>query len=71
MRIAIDDVGHADLLIHLPSACQFIHQAVTAGGVVLVHCYQGLSRSAAVVTAYCKIKVFLIGCDISLIEYVT
>ncbi|KAK2466099.1 hypothetical protein APHAL10511_001741 [Amanita phalloides] len=52
MRIAVEDVDYADLLIHLPSACQFIDQAIKSGGVVLVHCYQGLSRSAAVVAAY-------------------
>lgn len=53
LRIPIDDVDYADLLIHLPSACRFIHQALSEGGVVLVHCEQGLSRSAAVVAAYC------------------
>ncbi|KAF8631613.1 hypothetical protein AX15_002359 [Amanita polypyramis BW_CC] len=52
MRIAVEDVDYADLLIHLPSACQFIDQAIKSGGVVLVHCHQGLSRSPAVVAAY-------------------
>lgn len=52
MRIAIEDVDYADLLIRLPSACRFIHQAISSGGVVLVHCYQGLSRSAALVAGY-------------------
>ncbi|KAF8742481.1 hypothetical protein AX14_004343 [Amanita brunnescens Koide BX004] len=52
MRIAVEDVDYADLLIHLPSACQFIDEAINSGGVVLVHCYQGLSRSAAVIAAY-------------------
>ncbi|KAF7291072.1 MAP kinase phosphatase 2 [Mycena chlorophos] len=45
-------LDYADLLIHLPSACQFIHQALQAGGTVLVHDVQGISRSAAVVAAY-------------------
>nr|GAT49055.1 MAP kinase phosphatase 2 [Mycena chlorophos] len=52
MRIAVEDVDYADLLIHLPSACQFIHQALQTGGIVLVHDVQGISRSAAVVAAY-------------------
>ncbi|KAJ3488796.1 hypothetical protein NLI96_g2581 [Meripilus lineatus] len=52
LRIPVEDVPYADLLIHLPSACNFIHQAITTGGVVLVHCVQGLSRSATVVAAY-------------------
>ncbi|KAJ6628847.1 protein-tyrosine phosphatase-like protein [Mycena sp. CBHHK59/15] len=50
MRIPIEDVDYADLLIHLPSACQFIDHAIRSGGAVLVH--DGLSRSAAAVAAY-------------------
>ncbi|KZT13025.1 phosphatases II [Laetiporus sulphureus 93-53] len=52
LRIPVEDVNHADLLIHLPEACQFIHEALNSNGIVLVHCVQGLSRSAAVVAAY-------------------
>ncbi|TDL29544.1 phosphatases II [Rickenella mellea] len=52
LRIPIEDVDYADLLIYLPVACRFIHQAMNEGGIILVHCEQGLSRSAAVVSAY-------------------
>ncbi|KAF8181236.1 protein-tyrosine phosphatase-like protein [Mycena galopus ATCC 62051] len=52
MRIPIEDVDYADLLIHLPSACQFIDIAIRSGGAILVHDIQGSSRSAAVVAAY-------------------
>jgi len=52
MRISIEDVDYADLLSHLPAACRFIDQAMRDGGTVLVHCVQGLSRSAAVIAAY-------------------
>ncbi|CAK5262988.1 unnamed protein product [Mycena citricolor] len=52
MRIPVEDVDYADLLIYLPSACQFIDQAIRSGGVVLVHDVQGVTRSAAVVAAY-------------------
>ncbi|KAJ7581281.1 protein-tyrosine phosphatase-like protein [Mycena floridula] len=52
MRIDVPDFDYADLLIHLPSAVRFIDQALKNGGVVLVHCVQGTSRSAAVVAAY-------------------
>jgi|SRR5580658_4528725 dual specificity phosphatase 12 len=52
MRIPIEDVDYADLLIHLPRACRFIDHALRSQGVVLVHCVQGICRSAAVVAAY-------------------
>jgi len=52
LRIPVPDIDYADLLIHFPSACYFIQKALDDGGVVLVHCNQGLSRSAAVVAAY-------------------
>ncbi|KAJ7598098.1 protein-tyrosine phosphatase-like protein [Mycena floridula] len=52
LRISVEDVDYADLLIHLPSAVQFIDQAMKSGGVVLVHCLHGISRSAAVIAAY-------------------
>lgn len=53
LQIPVDDVPTEDLLIWLPRACQFIHDAMLQkDGVVLVHCVQGLSRSACVVAAY-------------------
>ncbi|THH05320.1 hypothetical protein EW145_g4885 [Phellinidium pouzarii] len=52
-KIPVRDEPTEDLLIHLPAACHFIHTAMnTPGAVVLVHCVQGLSRSACVVAAY-------------------
>ena len=54
MRIPVEDVDYADLLIYLPSAIRFIDQSLRDGGVVLVHCVQGISRSAVVVAAYGK-----------------
>ncbi|KAE9410137.1 phosphatases II [Gymnopus androsaceus JB14] len=52
LRIPVEDVDYADLLIHLPAAVNFIEEALRNGGVVLVHCVEGLSRSATVIAAY-------------------
>jgi hypothetical protein len=37
MRIPIEDGDYADLLIHLPSVCQFIDHAIWSGRAILVH----------------------------------
>jgi dual specificity phosphatase 12 len=55
-RINIEDIDYADLLIHLPSAVEFIQASLDADGVVLVHCDTGISRSAAVVAAYRRLS---------------
>ena len=43
-----------NLLVHLPRVCDFIDQALASGGIVLVHCFGGISRSASCVIAYSK-----------------
>lgn len=50
--VPILDTAEANLLRELESALSFIEEAVSAGGKVLVHCFAGQSRSAAVATAY-------------------
>jgi dual specificity phosphatase 12 len=55
-RINIEDVEYADILIHLPAICQFIHHALTSGGTLLVHSVRGISRGAAAIVAYRKIS---------------
>ncbi|XP_053325319.1 dual specificity protein phosphatase 12 isoform X1 [Spea bombifrons] len=47
------DDSCADLLSCLPACLHFVKDALgTSGSAVLVHCHAGMSRSAAVVTAY-------------------
>jgi len=49
-RIAVSDMPSTPIVDHFADAFQFIDEArATAGGVVLVHCYYGNSRSASVV----------------------
>ncbi|KAI0030697.1 protein-tyrosine phosphatase-like protein [Vararia minispora EC-137] len=52
MVLPIQDSEYDNILDHLPAACQFIENAISAGGRVLVHCVMGVSRSATVIAAY-------------------
>jgi protein-tyrosine phosphatase len=51
-QIAIYDEAMADILTYLQGATTFLHAILANGGSVLVHCEQGISRSASVVLAY-------------------
>ena len=52
MRIAVHDRPGEVLTPHFERAFAFIDAARDGGGAVLVHCFQGKSRSVAVVLAY-------------------
>ena len=52
MRVAVHDKAGEALTPHLERAFAFIDAARDGGGAVLVHCFQGKSRSVAVVLAY-------------------
>jgi len=52
-RIAISDMPSTPIVEHFADAFQFIDEGrATPGGVVLVHCYYGNSRSATIIIGY-------------------
>jgi len=51
-KIPVMDDTAVDLLPHLEEACANIDKAMRSGKTVLVHCQQGVSRSASIVIAY-------------------
>jgi len=52
----VDDLPHCNISRYFHRTTEFIHRAVTGGGLVVVNCYMGLSRSASVVIAYLMTK---------------
>uniref|UniRef100_A0A7S2WMZ6 Protein-serine/threonine phosphatase n=1 Tax=Rhizochromulina marina TaxID=1034831 RepID=A0A7S2WMZ6_9STRA len=54
LLLSIDDKPGTDLVALLPEALDFVLRGQAVGG-VLVHCFQGKSRSVAVVMAYLMI----------------
>src|SRR5258706_525476 len=52
LSIDLNDDEMENLLVHFPRVCDFIDQALDSGGIVLVHCFAGISRSASCVIAY-------------------
>ena len=52
VAIRVPDEPSADLASHLAVAADIIHEEMSRGGRVLVHCVAGVSRSPALVLAY-------------------
>lgn len=52
LNIKLDDNPSSDLKIYFSKACQFISDALSAGGRILVHCNLGVSRSSTIVISY-------------------
>ncbi|KOB52289.1 putative PASG, partial [Operophtera brumata] len=50
--VKLADVPKEDMITQLPETNVFLQQAIANQGIVLVHCYFGVSRSAAIVIAY-------------------
>ncbi|CAM6036687.1 unnamed protein product [Sphagnum compactum] len=49
---AINDVEEEDIAVFFEGACKFVDMVDEEGGKVLVHCFEGKSRSATIVLAY-------------------
>jgi len=62
-QIMLQDSATQDILSFIPTAIEFMHEARTSGGRLLVHCLAGVSRSSAMVTAYA-----MWHCQLSLTE---
>lgn len=52
LNIKLDDNPSSDLKVYFCKACQFISDALSTGGCILVHCNLGVSRSSTIVIAY-------------------
>lgn len=50
--VIIDDIPSANLKQYFVQCHRFIDSALAQGGVVLVHCWAGVSRSATIVISY-------------------
>lgn len=51
-RIVLSDSTTSDIRPHLDGACRYISAELSKGENVLVHCHQGISRSASIIIAY-------------------
>ncbi|WP_275270607.1 dual specificity protein phosphatase family protein [Limnobacter sp. P1] len=52
LHIPVSDNPDESLLAHFQTVCEFINQAHQNQGKVIVHCEQGISRSAALIAAH-------------------
>uniref|UniRef100_A0A915JEU3 Dual specificity protein phosphatase 15 n=1 Tax=Romanomermis culicivorax TaxID=13658 RepID=A0A915JEU3_ROMCU len=57
--IQASDTPRQDLKDYFPMVVEFIHEARSKGGNVLVHCFAGVSRSVTLTAAY-----LIVACDV-------
>ncbi len=56
IKFPLSDVPQADISQYFEPSYQFIDQALSSGGKVLVHCYAGISRSTSILSYYLSRK---------------
>nr|CAG4710805.1 unnamed protein product [Naegleria fowleri] len=61
MRVAIDDDKNAPISHYFQECYEFIEDAISNSGVVLVHCAAGVSRSSTIIISY-VMKKMGVGC---------
>ncbi|XP_014667516.1 PREDICTED: dual specificity protein phosphatase 3-like [Priapulus caudatus] len=54
--IFAEDTSRYNLSVHFSECAYFIDSALKSGGKVVVHCYQGISRSATITAAFLLLK---------------
>jgi len=52
LLVAIDDAPNSDLLSYFELTHEFIDNAMSKNGTILVHCFHGISRSSSIVISY-------------------
>lgn len=50
--VPVMDTDHSNIGVYFDDANKFMHEAIITGHTVLVHCQQGVSRSASICVAY-------------------
>lgn len=55
-EVQVKDVEDENIAAHFEEACSFIAQAEGDNKTILVHCFEGKSRSATMVLAYLMLR---------------